>query len=369
MDKPQYEDAKNGVLEEVEVGARAQVWKHMFAYIETILIKGAVRLRIADHIHDHGGFITLGELANKLPMESVNMSQLHQVMRFMVHMNLFKLVSSPDESVEDRYGLTPVSQLLVRSHERSLAPLVLVEESDAKDLFARWGHMIEGLDGKKYPKTFWEGHYGMPFYEVVEKDPEWNQKMCEGMTSLGKCTVDALVHGLVREKVMDDVTTVVDVGGNTGDVAKVLLRAFPQLKSCIVLELPHVVVESAAAAAEEPKLEFVAGDMFKSIPSADALLLKYMLHSHEDDACIKILRKCKEAILEKKGKVILVEIVLDIEDKPELTYVRYGLGMEMISMGGKERTKKEWANLFHKADFDHYKLIPISALESVVVLY
>ncbi|KAK9105661.1 hypothetical protein Scep_022505 [Stephania cephalantha] len=99
---------------------------------------------------------------------------------------------------------------------------------------------------------------------------------------------------------------------------------------------------------------------------------KSVLHNHEDDVCIKILNKCKEAILRggsKKGKVILVEIVLDIEDRPELTNIRFGVDLRMVSTGGKERSKKEWADLFYKVGFSRHEIIPIAALESIVVLY
>ncbi|KAK9091208.1 hypothetical protein Sjap_024385 [Stephania japonica] len=368
---------------EQEIGARARVWKHMFAYIETILLRGAVQLGIPDHIHKNGGPMTLRDLAAKLPVEAINMSQLHQVMRYMVHMKLFMKAIPPaksnttldeedeeeEEEEEDCYGLTPVSELLVRSHERSLAPLVEVEEPDMRDTFAMWAHLIEGLDRERYPKTFWEAHYGMPFYEVIGRNPEWSRRMSEGMTSITRGTVDAVVHGLVREKVIDDhvMSKLVDVGGNTGDVAKAILRAFPQLK-CTVMDLPHVV----EYAPKDPDLRFVAGDMLQFVPSAHIVLLKSVLHNHEDDVCIKILNNCKEAILRggsTKGKVILVEIVLDIDDRPELTNSRFGVDLRMVSMGGKERSKKEWADLFFKGGFSRHEIIPIAALESIVVLY
>ncbi|KAH0639577.1 hypothetical protein KY290_036844 [Solanum tuberosum] len=59
-------------------------------------------------------------------------------------------------------------------------------------------------------------------------------------------------------------------------------------------------------------LSYVGGDMFKFIPSADAILLKWVLHDWSDEECIKILKKCKEAIpsKEKGGKVIIIDMVL-----------------------------------------------------------
>ncbi|KAK9150367.1 hypothetical protein Syun_008676 [Stephania yunnanensis] len=64
-------------------------------------------------------------------------------------------------------------------------------------------------------------------------------------------------------------TSVVDVGGGFGIMARVIAETFPHIK-CTVLDLPHVV----ASCKGTENLEFVAGDMFQAIPSADALLLK-----------------------------------------------------------------------------------------------
>jgi len=60
-----------------------------------------------------------------------------------------------------------------------------------------------------------------------------------------------------------------DVGGGTGAMARIISDVCPGLK-CTVLDLPHVV----AGLLESENVKFVGGDMFESIPSADAVLLK-----------------------------------------------------------------------------------------------
>lgn len=64
--------------------------------------------------------------------------------------------------------------------------------------------------------------------------------------------------------------SLVDVGGGNGAGTQVIAKAFPRIK-CTVMDLPHVVGQAAAC---DDNLRFVAGDMFESIPSADAVLLK-----------------------------------------------------------------------------------------------
>ena len=69
-----------------------------------------------------------------------------------------------------------------------------------------------------------------------------------------------------------------DVGGGTGATARMISEAFPDLK-CVVLDRPHVLENLS----ESNNLTYVGGDMFKSIPKADAVLLKvckfYLFHT------------------------------------------------------------------------------------------
>ncbi|KAK9192647.1 hypothetical protein WN944_003340 [Citrus x changshan-huyou] len=85
-----------------------------------------------------------------------------------------------------------------------------------------------------------------------------------------------------------------------GTAAKAIAKAFPKLE-CTCFDLPHVVngLESDLV-----NLKYVGGDMFKAISPADAVVLKWILHDWNNEECVKILKKCKEAITSdgKKGK-------------------------------------------------------------------
>ena len=78
-----------------------------------------------------------------------------------------------------------------------------------------------------------------------------------------------------------------------------------------------------------------------------------ILHDWDDETCIKILKKCKEAIpsKEKGGKVIIIDVVLD-NQKEDDEFFRAQLFLDTTMLAlvpGKERTKKECAQLFYKA--------------------
>uniref|UniRef100_M0ZZ16 O-methyltransferase n=1 Tax=Solanum tuberosum TaxID=4113 RepID=M0ZZ16_SOLTU len=69
--------------------------------------------------------------------------------------------------------------------------------------------------------------------------------------------------------IFEGLKSLVDVGGGTGTIAKAIADAFPQI-NCTVFDLPHVIEGLEGS----KNLSFVGGDMFNSIPSANAILLK-----------------------------------------------------------------------------------------------
>ncbi|KOM57217.1 hypothetical protein LR48_Vigan11g024900 [Vigna angularis] len=55
-------------------------------------------------------------------------------------------------------------------------------------------------------------------------------------------------------------------------------------------------------------VEHVAGDMFESVPSGDAIFMKWILHDWDDEEFVKLLKNCYKAI-PSDGKVIVVDLM------------------------------------------------------------
>jgi hypothetical protein len=93
-----------------------------------------------------------------------------------------------------------------------------------------------------------------------------------------------------------------------------------------------------------------------------------VLHDWGDKECIQILKKCRGAILEKKGKVIIVDAVIEEAKMDELRDARLALDMAMMAHtnAAKERTLKEWEFLLEKAGFIRYTVKSINAVQSVI---
>lgn len=88
---------------------------------------------------------------------------------------------------------------------------------------------------------------------------------------------------------------------------------------------------------------------------------------------MKILKQCKEAVpsKEKRGKVIIIEMVVDLDiDFPELAETQLLFDMYMmVHTTGKQRNEYEWRKIFIDAGFTGYKIIPALGLRSIIEVY
>lgn len=144
--------------------------------------------------------------------------------------------------------------------------------------------------------------------------------------------------------------SLVDVGGSTGSTLKHILDKYPHLMG-INFDQPHIV----SAAPAHPRLRHVGGNMLESIPSADAALLKLVLHDWEDDECVKILQNCKQAVTPEHGKVIVAE--LHVGDTAGDPIIGHQLDILMMSShGSKTRTVEDYTKLGIAAGFTNVKV-------------
>ena len=106
---------------------------------------------------------------------------------------------------------------------------------------------------------------GSHWWDFLNKNPAYNKIFNEAMASDSQMSNLALRD---CKLVFEGLESIVDVGGGTGTTAKIICEAFPNLK-CIVFDRPQVVENLSGSL----NLTYVGGDMFKSIPKVDAVLL------------------------------------------------------------------------------------------------
>ncbi|KAH0978080.1 hypothetical protein GBA52_027799 [Prunus armeniaca] len=324
--------------EEEEEHAKVDVLKYVFGFVEIAVVKCAIELGIADTIESHGSPMTLLELSSAL---SCDPSPLYRIMRVLVHLKIFK--EKPSTQLGPKvFVQTPLSKWLLKSGQNSMAAFILLESSPV--MLAPWHGLSARIQG--ISNSAFESVHGEDVWSYAAANPDHSKLINEAMACDARVAVPAVIESCLE--VFKGIETIVDVGGGDGTTLRLLVEACPWIQG-INFDLPHVV----SVAQECDRIKNVGGDMFDCVPKADAVIMKWVLHDWGDDECIRILKKCREAILENKGKVIIVEAVIDEKDEKEdikLTNVRLMLDMVMMAHTntGKERTLKEWGYVLRK---------------------
>ncbi|RWR89627.1 trans-resveratrol di-O-methyltransferase [Cinnamomum micranthum f. kanehirae] len=341
--------------------AQAHIWYHIFNLASSMSLKCAVELGIPDVIHNHGRPMKLLELTDALPVSPAKIAHVNRLMRLLVHTGFFALQKNEDG--EEGYALTPSSRLLLNESRMSLSPFILMFLDPV--LESQYHFLSRWFQGEA--ASVMETATGLGVWEFMAQNPETSNRFNRAMACDSKIIMEILVNEC--SGFFKGVRSVVDVGGGTGETAMTIGRAFPHIK-CTVLDLPHVV---ATVPKTSTDIDFVGGDMFESIPKVDAVFLKWILHDWSDEDCVRILRRCKEAIPSKEegGKVIIVEMVVDTaQADPKSTEVQLCIDvLLMVNIGGKERDEQEWRKIFMDAGFNQYKITPVLGLRSVIELY
>ncbi|KAL4322892.1 hypothetical protein HN51_068066 [Arachis hypogaea] len=343
---------------------QVHLYKHLFAFFDSLCLKWCVDQSVPNIIHNHGQPMTLHELVSKLQVPTAKISGVHRLMRYLAHIGFFDVVRIQENQEEkEAYALTNSSELLVRGTNHCLSSVVdFVLDPSILTSYHHLGKWIHD-DGDQAPFAL---ALGTGIWDFLSKSPTHMTSFNDATASDSQIINLALKdHGVIFE----GLESIVDVAGGTGMVAKHISDTFPHLK-CIVFDLPQVVKNLKGT----NNLSYVGGDMFQSIPKADAVLLKWILHDWGDNDCLKILNKCKDAISnnKKRGKIIIIDIVIDDgkQDHPDITQAKLQMDLTVTTYyNGKERTTQEWKKLFTEANCQHYKISPLTGYMSLIEVY
>jgi len=300
----------------------------------------------------------LNELARSIPISPEKDMMLGRLMALLVQKEVF----AQDEA---GYVLTPLSKTLLTEHSNMGVFAHYITEPA---FTIQMGSMSEWFkNGEAGSTVCMMANDGKQPWELLRENPQLGTLFNEAMTSRCKQQMRDFVK--TYPHMFDGLNSLLDVGGNKGTAVKIIAEGFPFLR-CAVLDLPHVVAE----AVKDDSFDVVPGDMFEKIPHADAFLIKNVLHDWRDEDCVRILKRCREAIEPRKdgSKVIIVDIIQDFEsNNPKATET--GLLFDMLMMsshGSKERTKQEWHDVILAAGYSDYKIYPTQlGVDCVMELY
>jgi SAM-dependent methyltransferase len=304
----------------------------------------AAEIGIADFLA--AGPLTAGELARETGTHGAS---LYRLLRALASIDLFR------EDEEGRFSLTPLGKLLENdapASKRSLARMAGAE------FYRSWGGLLSSVEtgGAAFDKVF-----GQSFFRYMNVNPDRWRIYDSAMTGVHDSetipVLDAYDFGSFR--------TVVDVGGGNGLALAAVLRRHPEIRG-VLFDLPAVAdraKEVVAGCGVSDRLRVVGGDFFDSVPaSGDAYLLRHVLHDWEDGEAVAILMNCREA-MRPGGRVLVVETVIPSGNEP--CFGKW-LDLMMLVVGGRERTREQYAGLFSAAGLRLTRVVPTAHEVSVI---
>ena len=152
-----------------------------------------------------------------------------------------------------------------------------------------------------------------------------------------------------------------DIGGGRGHLLRAVLDAYPSAEG-VLFDLPHVIEQDTGPASD--RLTLRAGDFFQDdLPVCDAYLVMEVIHDWNDDKAVAILQAVGRAA--PKGTTLLV-IEQMIPDDPGPAWTKM-LDIHMLALlGGRQRTRSEYATLLERSGFVFEHEIPVPADVSIL---
>jgi hypothetical protein len=312
------------------------------------LIYVAAKLELADRLK-HGP-LTVEELAKAAEVQA---PALYRALRALASVGIFA------ETKDKRFKLTPLAVTLQKAVPGSMhAAALMLGEKYWEDA---WAQLLHGIKTGEMP--FLKAH-GIPPFEYLEKHPEDLKIFGETMTSVSSTENPAIAAAYK----FSGIRTLVDVGGGNGSLLATILKANPKLKG-VLFDQPSVIARArqdryvtANGGAERCTRE--SGDFYEAVPKGgDAYIMKRTLHDWDDERCSKILANCRAAMSEK-GMVLVVDAVIAPGNEPDRGKL---LDMQMLVIGGHERTKHDFATVFKDAGLKLTRVVPTKCPLSIVV--
>jgi O-methyltransferase domain len=300
----------------------------------TAVIYAAAKLGIAELLRD--GPQTLGKLSSATGADEHSLGRL---------LTVLSTIGICSRAGENRYALTEVGAYLDGEAEQSFKGWAIFE---AEMLSKSWSGM---LDSVMTGKTAAELQGFASSFELMGRTPENVDKFNLAMTELTRL----VTPDILRSYDFSGISHLMDVGGGSGELLGAIAQQNRKLRGTI-FDLPRCA-EAAGKQLRQigvsDRVEFVAGDFFKSVPAvADAIILKSIIHDWNDARSISILRNCHQS-LPGDGKLLLVERLMP--ESPGMADEDKAHAMSDLNMmrgpGGSERTTRQYRELLEQSGF------------------
>ncbi|NKY31779.1 SAM-dependent methyltransferase [Nocardia speluncae] len=297
-------------------------------FLASAAIGAVVRLDIADHIAQQPR--TAAELAD---LTGVDATGLQRTLRFLAGSGIFY------EDGGGRFHLTAAAERLLTGAPRSLRDaVVFLTEPMFWQAAGNFGASLQRGSSSL------DEIFGVPLWEHLAAHPDVAAIFDAGMVSYSAPQDSAIADTFDGS----EFRRIIDVGGGRGGLLSLLLSRNPRATGVLYDRAPVLGAHLLDTPELAGRWTIEAGDFFESVPAdGDLYVLKHILHDWNDDECIRILRRCREAM--SPGSRLLV--AESIAPPPNTPHYVWSLDLMMLAaLTGRERTRDEFEQLFDAAD-------------------
>ena len=336
----------NNPVSHTELPPHAQLVHMATAHWMSHILYVAAKLSLADHLAR--GPKRADELAAATKTHAPSLSRF---MRTLAHLGLV---------IEDgtaQFALTPLGEALTTGARGAARSAILTLASPW--ITSGWQRLLESV---QTGRPGLEQALGMPIFDWLAKHPEEASLFSETMVSFHGAEPAAVAAAYD----FSGMTTIVDVGGATGNLLAAILDKYPGSQG-VLYDLPHVVRDAPKLIQGRglaDRVTIVSGSFFERVPEGgDAYLLSHIIHDWTEEQCLTILGHCRRVMM-PTSRVLLIEMVLPAGNAPHPGKM---LDMMMlVGPSGRERTEPEYRALLSKAGLRLTRVEPTDSAVSVV---
>ena len=320
----------------------------MFEMLNGMYVAGVIacvaKLGIPDLV-EHGPK-SPEELAGE---SGTNKESLYRLMRASACVGV--LTEAPD----GRFSQTPLSAVLRTNAAPSLRAFAIMHGTQW--LSRGWADLDYSV---RTGLRALDKSYGTHIFNYFKEHPEEGKVFHQAMTDLS--TIDG--PAVAEAYDFAGIGSIVDVAGGHGLLLATILERYPQMKGTLY-EMAHVLegAKNGPLRSMLDRCRLDSGDMFCSVPAAaDAYIMKHIIHDWTDEQCVQILKACRKAV-NPGGKLLVVDNVI-----PPGNGFHPGKFLDiqmMLFPGGRERTEKEFGELFAASGWKLSRIVPTRATESI----
>jgi len=326
-------------------------WKSQILY-------AGVRLGIFDYMTSHAK--STADIADELDLDD---ELAYRLLRPLSSLGFLK-----EKADHTGFSISPQGELLRKDHPQTLRGVTLLEEGP--EHYAIWKYLPAMI--KEGKQNAFVREFGCKLFEYRDRNPAYAEVFNQAMSSYSSTQTKWVLDALDKYD-FSNMHHICDIGGGTGHLLGNLLLKYPHVKGT-VLELESVINKEESLLASKlgvsERCSYVSGDMFDNssnsqIPSADAYIMKMILHDWSDEECVRILsnvyRSCP-----KHARLFIAEHLVPGPDEPHFSKL-FDIHMMCVA-SGRERTINEYSSLLQQAGWKYVQTLHPHQQSGLIVI-